>query len=402
MANIILFDNEISEHLLPLTSTKPTCELRVGILTIREKWEKWLDAPAFHITRDYLAGKYGLDYSDDNYVINGSVLPSEQLCALIRQMEDNEAYLRGDELIVAKVGVGQLEKLIKDEEIDELTGMDLQNTQYSKIDRLWDLYQLNAQEIQSDFALLTRDRSSQPISNSNRIIGNPAHIFLEEGAVVEGASLNCQAGPIYIGRGAEVMEGSLLRGPISIGEAATVMMGSRIYGGSTIGPHCKAGGEISNSILQSYSNKQHDGFLGHSVIGEWCNIGANTVTSNLKNNYEEVKLWNYKEERFVATGSQFCGLIMGDHAKTGINTMLNSGTVIGVGANVFGAGYPRTFIPSFAFGGPHGYQTFPIEKAFQMMERMMARRDVNFSSEDRLIVMRVFEDSAKYRRWEKK
>ena len=208
MANIILFNNEISEHLLPLTSTKPTCELRVGILTIREKWEKWLDAPAFHITRDYLAGKYGLDYSDDNYVINGSVLPSEQLCTLIRQMEDNEAYLRGDELIVAKVGVGQLEKLIKDEEIDELTGMDLQNTQYSKIDRLWDLYQLNAQEIQSDFALLTRDRSSQPISNSNRIIGNPAHIFLEEGAVVEGASLNCQAGPIYIGRGAEVMEGS--------------------------------------------------------------------------------------------------------------------------------------------------------------------------------------------------
>ncbi|HKK77665.1 MAG TPA: GlmU family protein [Saprospiraceae bacterium] len=402
MANIILFDNEISEHLLPLTFTKPICELRVGILTIREKWEKWLKAPAFHITRDYLAGKYGMDYSDVNYVINGSVLPSEQLCALIRQMDDNEAYLRGDELIVAKVGVGQLDKLIKDEEIDELVGINLQGTRYSKIDRLWDLYQLNAQEIQSDFNLLSRGRSSQDISDSNRIIGDPKHIFVEKGVSMEGVSLNTQGGPIYLGEGAEIMEGSTLRGPLAIGEQAKVMMGTRIYGGTSVGPHCKAGGEINNSILQAYSNKQHDGFLGHSVIGEWCNIGANTVTSNLKNNYEEVKLWNYKEERFVATGSQFCGLIMGDHAKTGINTMLNTGTIIGVGANVFGAGYPRTFIPSFALGGPHGYKTFQIDKAFQMMERMMARRDVKFTAEDRLITMRVFEDTAKHRRWEKK
>lgn len=402
MANIILFDNEISEHLLPLTYTKPTCELRVGMLTIKEKWEKWLNASAFHITRDYLAGKYGLDYSEANYVINGSVLPSEQLCALIRQMEDNEAYLQGDELIVAKVGVGQLDKLIKDEEIDELVGLDLQNTQYSKIDRLWDLFQLNAQEIQSDFHLLTQNRSSQNLSDSNQIIGNKELIFVEKGATIEGVSLNTQNGPIYVGTGAEIMEGSTLRGPIAIGEQAKVMMGARIYGGTTVGPFCKAGGEINNSILQAYSNKQHDGFLGHSVVGEWCNIGANTVTSNLKNNYEEVKLWNYKEERFVATGSQFCGLIMGDHAKTGINTMLNTGTLIGVGANVFGAGYPRTFIPSFALGGPHGYKTFPIDKAFQMMERMMARRDVKFTAEDRLITMRVFEDTAKYRRWEKK
>lgn len=402
MANIILFDNDISEHLLPLTFTKPTCELRVGILTIREKWERWLNAPSFHITRDYLAGKYELDYSDVNYVINGSVLPSAQLCALIRQMNDNEAYLQGEELIVAKVGVQQLDRLIKDEEIDELVGLSLQNTQYSKIDRLWDLYQLNAQELRSDFKLITRGVASQPLSDSNHIIGDPAQLFVAEGASVEGASLNCLAGPIYIGPQAEIMEGSTLRGPLAIGDHAKVMMGARIYGGTTIGPSCKAGGEINNSILQAYSNKQHDGFLGHSVIGEWCNIGANTVTSNLKNNYEEVKQWNYKEERFVATGSQFCGLVMGDHAKTGINTMLNTGTIIGVGANVFGTGYPRTFIPSFAYGGPHGYKTFQVDKAFQMMERMMARRDVKFSSEDRLIVMRVFEDTAKYRRWEKK
>lgn len=402
MANIILFDNDTSEHLLPLTFTRPVSELRVGILTIREKWEKWLNAPAFHMTRDYLAGQYELDYDDVNYVINGSVLPSEQLCALIQRMDYNEAYLQGDELIVAKVGVDQLEKLIKDEEIDELTGLELQDTQYTKIDRLWDLFQLNAQEIQVDFELLTRQRSSQPVSASNRIIGDSANIFLEEGAIVEGVSLNAQNGPIYVGRQAEIMEGSLLRGPIAIGQQATVTMGAKIYGGTSVGPHCKVGGEISNSILQAYSNKQHDGFLGHSVIGEWCNIGANTVTSNLKNGYEEARQWNYAEERFVATGSQFCGLVMGDHAKTGINTMLNAGTVIGVGANVYGTGYPRPFIPSFAMGGAQGYTTFPLEKAFQMMERMMARRNVKFSTEDRLVIMRIFEDTAKYRRWEKK
>lgn len=401
MANIILFDNEIRDHLLPLTYTRPMCDLRVGILTIREKWERWLDAPSFSITQDYLSEKYGLDYSDINYVINGSALPSPQLCELIRQMDNNEAYLQGDELIVAKVGVEQLEKLIKDDEIEELIPIDLQNTQYSKVNRLWDLFQLNAEEIQSDFELLTKGRKSAVLSDTNQVIGRN-NIFVEEGAIVEGAFLNCKEGPIYIGKDAEVMEGSMLRGPIAIGEGAKVMMGARIYGGTTIGPFCKAGGEINNSILQSYSNKQHDGFLGQSVIGEWCNIGADTNTSNLKNNYEEVRIWDYHENRFIESGTQFCGLIMGDHSKTGINTMLNTGTVIGVGANIFGSGYPRTFLPSFSFGGPHGYQTFKIENAFQMMERMMARRDVVFTPEDRLIVMRVFEDSAKFRRWEKK
>jgi UDP-N-acetylglucosamine diphosphorylase/glucosamine-1-phosphate N-acetyltransferase len=279
--------------------------------------------------------------------------------------------------------------------------MDVQNTQFSKINRLWDLFQLNAAEIQSDFEILTKGRLSSKLSESNRLIGEN-QVFIEEGAKVEGAFLNCQEGPIYIGKDAEVMEGSMLRGPIAIGEGAKVMMGSRIYGSTTIGPFCKAGGEIHNSILQAYTNKQHEGFLGHSIIGEWCNIGADTNTSNLKNNYEEVKIWNYPDNRFVKTNTQFCGLIMGDHSKTGINTMLNTGTVVGVGANIFGAGYPRTFIPSFSHGGPHGYQTFSIEKAFPMMERMMDRRGVAFRPEDRLIVMRVFEDSAKYRRWERK
>ncbi|GAB5555039.1 MAG: GlmU family protein [Saprospiraceae bacterium] len=400
MANIILFDNEIREHLLPLTYTKPVCELRVGILTIREKWERWLKSSAFYITQDYLAGKYGLDYGDVNYVINGSVLPSAQLCELIRQMDENEAYLQGDELIVAKVGARQLEKLIKDEEIEDLIGMDVQNTQFDKINRIWDIFQLNDAAICSDFELLTKDRKSATISDTNRIIGD-GPVFLEAGAQMECCTLNTTEGPIYIGKDAEIMEGSMLRGSIAIGAHSKVMMGTRLYGGTSVGPYCKVGGEVANSVIQAYSNKQHEGFLGNSIIGEWCNVGADTNTSNLKNNYEEVKVWNYSSERFQATGTQFCGLIMGDHAKTGINTMLNTGTVIGVAANVYGAGYPRTFIPSFAMGGPQGYKTFKIENAFQMVERMMARRDVAYTSEDRLIMMRIFEDSSKYRRWEK-
>ena len=400
MASIILFDNEVRDRLLPLTFTRPVSELRVGILTIKEKWEKWLDAPAFHITQDYLAGKYGLDYSDVNYVINGSVMPSDQLCELIRQMDENEAYLEGEELIVAKVGVKQLEKLIKDEEIDELVGHDIQDTEFLKINHLSDLVKLNEKAIHSDFELLTNKRSSAPISASNFVQG-AERIFLEPGVKMENVSLNAVDGPIYIGAGAHIMEGALLQGSIAIGAHAKVQMGARIYGGTTIGPHSKAGGEIVNSILQQYSNKAHDGFLGHSFLGEWCNLGAATSVSNLKNDYGEVKQWDYAVESFRPTGSQFCGVVIGDHAKTGINTMLNSGTVIGVAANVYGAGYPRNFVPSYAMGGAQGYKTFDLETAFLTAERMMARRQVNFNPEDRLIMMRIFEDSTKYRRWEK-
>ncbi|MEO0338418.1 MAG: GlmU family protein [Bacteroidota bacterium] len=400
MPTIILFDNHVREELLPLTYTRPVGELRVGLLTIKEKWEKWLNASAHYITQDYLAGKYGLDYSDDNYVINASVLPSEQLCELIRQMGNNEAYLKDDELIVAKVGVKQLEKLIKDEEIEELKGMDVQDTEYDKINHLWNLIQLNDKAIRDDFRLLTKGRSSAKISSSNQLI-NPEAIFVEEGANVEGSFLNAKEGPIYIGKQAQVMEGSTLRGSIGIADFATVRMGSRIYGGTTIGPYCKVGGEVINSILYRYANKSHEGFLGQSYLGEWCNIGADTNTSNLKNDYSEVKLWNYPAGRFVKTNTQFLGLIMGDHAKTGINTMLNTGTVIGVAANIFGSGYPRPFIPSFAWGGAHGYQTYKLEKAFGMSERMMERRNVKFTPEERLIMLRVFEDTAKFRRWEK-
>lgn len=402
MANIILFDSEVREHLLPLTYTRPVCELRVGILTIREKWERWLHAPAFYITQDYLAGKFPIEYDQENYLINGSVLPSEALCRLIRQMEFGEAFLspNGEELIAAKLDGEQMEDLIHDEDFGELNGFDLEETPFLKVNRLWDLFRINDQALREDFQLLTEGRTSQPLSGTNRCLGEE-NIFIEEGASVEFATLNATTGPIYVGKNALIMEGCLVRGGLAMCEGSILKMGAKIYGATTLGPHSKVGGEVNNSVIMGNSNKGHEGYLGNSVLGEWCNLGADTNSSNLKNNYEEVKLWNYPSNSFVPTGQQFCGLFMGDHSKSGINTMFNTGTVVGVCANIFGEGFPRNFIPSFAWGGASGFQTFRIEKAYAMMERVMARRNVEFDVQDRIIILRVYEDSQKYRVWEK-
>ncbi|MBK9492368.1 MAG: GlmU family protein [Haliscomenobacter sp.] len=401
MWHVILFDSEVREQLLPLTFTRPVGDLRVGALTIREKWEKWLNAKVSFITQDYLASKFPIDYGDENIVINGSVMPSDRLIRLIRQMEFNEAYLKGEELIVAKLDREQLEKLIHDEDIDQLHVYDIEDTPFLKIDHPWDIFMHNAAALEEDFQLLTQGRDSQPLSESNRIIGDPARIFLEEGAKVEGVSLNTVDGPIYVGKNAEIMEGSLIRGGLALGESAQIKMGTRLYGSNSFGPWSRIGGEVVNSVVQGYSNKAHDGFLGHSVIGEWCNIGADTNTSNLKNTYEEVRIWNYPTGQFLPTGVQFCGVIMADHVKVGINSMLNTGTVIGVGANIFGAGFPRAFVPSFAWGGAAGFTTFQLDKAFETAEAMMQRRGKEFDISERLILLRAFEDTSKYRNWEK-
>ncbi len=401
MVHLILFDNDVREHLLPLTFTRPVCELRVGILTIREKWERWMNGKVSYITQDYLSGKYGIDHGDVNYIINGSVLPSPELVHLLKQMEVGEAFQRGDELIAAKIARGQFEKLINDEDFGVLRGYDLQETPYLKIEHLWDIFRLNGEAMQQDFELLTRDRRSAPVSNTNRLIA-PENIFLEPGAKVEHATLNASTGPIYIGRDAEIMEGVVVRGGLAMCEHAVLKLSAKVYGPTTLGPWCKAGGELNNVVFQAYSNKAHDGFLGNAVIGEWCNLGADTNNSNLKNNYANVKIWDYPSERFIDTGMQFCGLIMGDHSKCGINTMFNTGTVVGVSANVFGAGFPRNFIPSFSWGGVGGFQTYRTDKAFETAELMMSRRKVELSVEDRIILLRVFEDTAQHRRWEKK
>lgn len=402
MTKVILFDNEIREQLLPLTYLRPVGALRVGILTIQEKWERHLGLPVSFLTQDYLAERYPMNYGETNYLINGSVLPTSQLVRLIQQMGDNQAYLLEGELIVARLSGEQVEQLVNDEDFGELAGIDLGNTEMLKINRLTDIFQRNDAALRSDFNLLTKGRSSAPLPPSNTLVGPPEALFIEPGARVQCAVLNTTDGPIYIGREAEIMEGSLLRGPFAMGEHAVLKMGAKIYGGTTLGPWCKVGGEISNVVFQGYANKAHDGYLGNSVIGEWCNIGADSNSSNLKNTYEEVKLWNYLEEKFLPSGTQFCGLIMGDHSKCGINTMFNTGTVVGICANIFGAGFPRNFVPSFSWGGAQqGFTTYRATKAFETMERVMARRKKELSVQDRLILLRVFEETARYRSWEK-
>ncbi|MEL6923604.1 MAG: GlmU family protein [Bacteroidota bacterium] len=400
MKNIILFDNEVRDRLLPLTFTRPVCEIRMGILTIREKWEKWLNGEASYITQDYLSGKFPIKITEENYVINGSLLPSDQMCRLIEQMESNEALLKGGELLATKLNQKQFERLMKDEEIQELLGFDVEDTDYYKINNVWDIFRLNDQAIRDDFRLLTKDRESQPLSDTNRVIG-AENIFLEEGASVECATLNASKGPIYIGKNAEIMEGAVVRGSLALCEGAKIKMSAKFYSGNTIGPYSKVGGEVNNSVLIGYSNKSHDGYLGNSIIGEWCNLGADSNISNLKNNYSEVKLWNYMSERFERTGQQFLGLVMGDHSKCAINTMFNSGTVVGVSSNVFGAGFPRNFVPSFSWGGAGGYKTYKIDKALETAELVMKRRNKKLEETEASILRRVAEDTQKYRSWEK-
>jgi len=401
MMHLVLFDNEIREQLLPLTFLRPVGALRVGILTIQEKWERTLACPVSFLTQDYLSDKYEMDYGEENLLINGSLLPTPQMVRLIQQMEFSDALRLNGELLAAKLTGKQIEQLIQDKDFGDLTGYEVNDTEVLKLSGVYDIFQLNQAALELDFQLITAGRKSAPLSASNRLIGPAERLFIEKGSEIECAILNTKNGPIYIGRNALVMEGAMIRGAFAMGEDAVIKMGAKIYGATTLGPGCKVGGEVNNSVLQANSNKGHDGYLGNSVLGEWCNIGADTNCSNLKNTYEEVKLWNYPAGRFLGTGLQFCGLILADHVKVGINTMFNTGTVVGVAANVFGTGFPRNFIPSFSWGGPQGLSTYRTAKAFAMMERVLERRQQELSVQDRLILLRVFEDTAQYRSWDK-
>ena len=400
MGNIILFDSDVRSHLLPLTYLRPVGELRVGILSIREKWERWMGCKVSFITEDHLAERYHLEVGEENLVINATVLPSLPLCRLLRNMEFGDAYVHQDELIAAKLDRKQLRKLINDEEVDMLHPLPIEGFAFHKINGLNDLIRLNAEALESDFHLLTAGRKSQPLSATNCVIA-AERIFVEEGAVVEGAFLNARNGPIYIGAQAEIMEGACLRGPVAVCAHASVRMGAQVYGSSTIGPWCKVGGEVDHSILQGYSNKAHHGFLGHSFVGEWCNIGAGTSVSNLRNDYQEIKLWDYASQRFEPSGSAFCGLFMGDHARLGINMMINSGTSIGLASTLYGPRYPRNFIPPFTEAGPAQIGTHDLEHAVRAMEQMMERRQQSLDIQDRLTIIRLFEETAPLRSWEK-
>ncbi|QCE42217.1 GlmU family protein [Psychroserpens sp. NJDZ02] len=389
--NYILFDGTVRNQLLPFTYTRPVADIRVGILTIREKWELYLDTTTTTVTEDYLSDKYPMVELEENVMLNASYLPNSELVELIIGLKSNQAIFKGEDVIAFYTTDTQ-------EEVDFETYEAIEfDNDITKIEHTWDIFSKNGEVIQQDFDLLTDGRKSQPIPASNNVIA-PENIFLEEGAKLEFATLNASAGPIYIGKKAEIMEGSLVRGPLALCDNATLKLGTKIYGPTTVGPHSKVGGEVNNSVLFGYSNKGHDGFLGNSVIGEWCNLGADTNNSNLKNNYVEVKLWDYETERFAKTGLQFCGLMMGDHSKCGINTMFNTGTVIGVNANVFGSGFPRNFVPSYSWGGASGFTTYLASKAFEVAKVVMARRGIEFSTQDEAILTQVFEDTKKYRK----
>ncbi len=399
--NIILFDDDYWKALLPLTYTRPIGDLRVGILKISDKWLSRIGGSVSYITQDYLAEKFPIHISENNLVINARLLPNDNIANLIEQLELNEALLFGETLVAARLNIQQFDNLINGKELDELKGIDI--TKYEKylhlLSRPYDIFLENGREIAKDFKLLTYNKTSYPISYHNYPIA-PDNIFIAEDAEVTFSSLNASEGPIYIGRGAKVMEGSSIRGPFALCDNATVKMGTKIYGSTTIGPHSKVGGELSNVVIQGYSNKGHDGYLGNSVLGEWCNLGADTNSSNLKNNYTEVKVWNYEKESFQKTGLQFCGLIMGDHSKTGISTMLNTGTVVGVSSNIFGSGFPRTFIPSYAWGGSAGYSSYHLDKAYDTMTKVMARRNKTLEEVDKVILGHIYHSSATFRQWE--
>lgn len=402
MKHIILFDDEHRDNLLPLVYTRPVSELRLGILSISEKWAKSLNSAVSYITQDYLSKKYPIAINNDNLIINGALLPNKKMVELIRQLGKGEAILFHNRLIAARIDQLQFQQLIQDNPIDELVGIEIdESSEPLFINSLTDLFTLNGEEIKKDFELLTKGRTSGSIPK--HVIHYGDHpVFIEEGAVLRPCTINTEEGPVYIGKSAEIMEGVIVRGPFSMGEQSVLKIGAKVYSNSSLGAHCKIGGEINNVNIHSYSSKAHDGFLGNAVIGSWCNIGADSNNSNLKNNYAKVKLWNYPSGRFLDTGLQFCGLVMGDHSKCGINTMFNTGTVIGVSANIFGSGFPRNFVPSYSWGGAAGYSTFSIEKALETARVVMGRRELNLSLEDESILREVFELSASYRPWDKR
>jgi len=392
--NIILFDDpDIRLNLLPFTFTRPVGDIRVGILTVAEKWKWWTKGDVSFQTEAYLAEKFPEKISSDNYFINGAICPDKELCDRVINLKNGEGLKQGEVLLAARS---------PDKKVPGANSIKCEN--YSSavlIDQVWKIFQLNGSQIKSDFRIITVNRKSIPISDIHTRCYNSENIFLEDGASVKAAILNAEAGPIYLGKNSQIHEGAIIKGPFALGEGSHVNMGAKVRGDTSVGPFSKIGGEVSNCVIFGYSNKAHDGFLGNSVIGEWCNLGADTNTSNLKNSYENIKIWNYKTKGFKDTGLMFCGLMLGDHSKCGINTMFNTGTVVGVNVNIFGEGYPRTIIPSFAWGGAAGYSTYKIGKALETAAKAMERRNVALSETDKKIMEEVYRLTAEDRVWEK-
>ena len=393
--NTILFDDHAHVSLLPLTFTRPVSEIRIGILTITQKWEHHLNTKVSWFTQPYLAKKYRFSSENENLLINGSVCPTPALTEKIQSLKSGEILKKDEKVLAAVVSQSEFEAESVVKSL-RLSGDSIQFTgELDIIEHPWDIYSLNLSQLESDFDLITHGRESQQLSSTNTIIGDK--IFVEKGAKVEAAVVNASDAPVYIGQNAEIMEGATVRGGLAMLENSVLKMGAKIYGATTLGPHVKVGGEVNNCVIFGYSNKGHDGFLGNSVVGEWCNLGADTNNSNLKNNYGIVKAWSYLEEDFISTGKQFCGLIMGDHSKSGINTMFNTGTVVGVSANIFGSDFPSKLIPSYSWGGAKGFDTFMLEKSFEVAQRMMERRGIELTDIDKAILSEIYERTDQYR-----
>jgi UDP-N-acetylglucosamine diphosphorylase/glucosamine-1-phosphate N-acetyltransferase len=396
MNNIVLFDDPaIRGSLLPFTFTRPVADIRVGILKISEKWQQYANMEVSYLTQEYLQTKFPRN-TKPALAVNGAWLPQIGSFDQLKKLKPDQSLFWGKTLIATYIG--ETEKNLSFASDRAIVQLDSEPT---LIQKSWNIFQYNASEIKKDFALLTKGRKSQPVDDPHTIVYAPENIFIEEGAKIKAAVLNAEAGPIYIGKNTEIQEGALIRGPFALCEGSTVNMGAKLRGDTTVGPYSKVGGEISNAVFFGYSNKGHDGFLGNSVIGEWCNLGADTNTSNLKNNYAQVKLWDYIKGGFSNTGLQFCGLMMGDHSKCGINTMFNTGTVVGVGSNIFGDGFPRNFIPSFSWGGAAGFSTFSMPKFDETVKAVVGRRGKEWTKEDKEIIERVFDLTKSYRIWDK-
>ncbi|WP_143959618.1 GlmU family protein [Litoribacter populi] len=397
MENIILFDDAAYRGtLLPFTFTRPIADIRVGILTIAEKWEKHLNATTGFITQDYLQEKFSHNHKPA-IIINGILCPNEALISAIKGLGANQALWKEQTLLAtAEQNPSEFQiETAKNKERVEFDG------EFTAIHKTWHIFQHNGSEIKNDFELVTKGKISAGINDPHTVTYNEDNIFVEEGANIKAAILNAEDGPIYIGRNAVIQEGAIIKGPFALCEHSTVNMGAKMRGDTTIGPYSKVGGEVSNSVIFGFSNKGHDGFMGNSVLGEWVNLGADTNTSNLKNNYATVKLWDYTRGGFSNTGQQFCGLMMADHSKCGINTMFNTGTVVGVGANIFGDGFPRNFIPSFSWGGAAGFTTFQFRKFEEVASKVMERRKLEFDATEKAILQKVFDLTKAYRIWDK-
>jgi len=388
----ILFDDTCRDRLLPFTHTRPVADVRCGILTMRARWELYIKEQTTTLTEAYLQQVYPLHTGSDNVYINGVVFATNSLMTGIQGLQPGHKLTHGNVVIAARLAEDILDIKEFHNHINILPTQHFDGDIYA-LQNVWDIFTLNDRALRDDYQLLTKGRKSAPIPGGVTVTGKE-HVFIEDTArIYAGCIINATTGPVYVGEDAEILEGTLIRGPLAACAHSFIKMGAKIYGATTIGPGCKVGGEINNTVFFANSNKAHDGYLGNAVIGEWCNLGADTNASNLKNNYDEIKIWDEAANTSVRTGLTFCGLLMGDHSKCGINTMFNTGTIVGVSCNLFGAGFPEKFVRSFSWGGSEGITAYDFNRAMETAGRMMARRSVQLSETEKEMYRHIYNNS---------